>query len=229
MILIHRSGMAAVLMALSAMAVGCCDKEKKEIEYLTQQNLDLTNKNKDMRSQLAEARTRESQLMSQTDSRDLEVTSLRTENQDLKQKLAAGGTHTAAAGTPAAGGETTVYTETVGSDVLFDPGKAELHAAGKARLDQTASTVRSKYGGMTVRVYGYTDSDPIRRTRNLWADNLDLSANRAMAVTRYLIGKGIHAESVETVAMGATHSIAPNTTKDGKAKNRRVVIMVVKK
>jgi chemotaxis protein MotB len=82
---------------------------------------------------------------------------------------------------------------------------------------------------MTVRVMGYTDSDPIVKTKNLWKDNLDLSANRAMEVTRHLWSKGISAEHIETVAMGATHFMGPNTTKAGKAGNRRVEISVVKR
>ena len=225
MIWINRSGITVVLVAVSALSVGCCDKEKKQISYLSQQNLDLSTKNKDLHGQIAAARGRESQLMSQMTSEDLKVTALQTENQDLKQKLAAGAAKTSA-GAP--GGETAVYRETVGSDVLFSPGKATLSAAGKRRLGSTVSVLKSRYAGMVVRVYGFTDSDPIKRTKNLWTDNLDLSANRAMAVTRYLISRGINAENVETVAMGATHFVSANKTKAGKAKNRRVEIVVVK-
>jgi len=224
MIWITRSKIAVALMALSMLAVGCCDKEKKQIAYLTQQNLDLSNKSKDLQSQIASARTRESQLMSQMDSKDLQVTALQTENRDLKQKLTA----TAPAGKPGPGAEITVYKETVATDVLFGAGRATLSTAGKSRLSRTVSLLRSRYPGMVVRVYGYTDSDPIKRTRKLWTDNLDLSANRAMAVTRYLISKGINAEHIETVAMGATHFVASNSTKTGKSKNRRVEIAVVK-
>ncbi len=227
MIWINRSGITVVLMAVSALAAGCCDKEKQQIEYLSQQNLELSNKNKDLHGELAAARTRESQLMSQMGSKDLRTTALQTENQDLKRKLAAS---SAAAGParPVPGAETTVYRETVGSDVLFAAGRATLSTGGKTRLNNIISLLKSRYAGMVVRVYGYTDSDPVKRTRNLWTDNLDLSANRAMAVTRYLISRGVPAETVETVAMGATHFVASNSTKVNKAKNRRVEIVVVK-
>ena len=222
----HRSGIIAVLLAVSGLTVGCCDKEKKQIQYLTQQNIELGNKNKDLQGELVKARTRESQLLSQADSKDLALTAIQTENIELKKKAAAGTTAPAAG---AVGGETTVFTETVGSDVLFAPGRATLTAAGRAALARIVSRLRSQHAGMSVRVYGYTDSDPIRRTRKLWQDNLDLSANRAMAVTRYLRSKGINAGTIETVAMGATNFISPNTTKAGKTKNRRVVIQVVRK
>ncbi len=224
----RRGGIISVLLALSALGCGCCENEKQQIEYLTQQNQELTGKNGDLRSQLAECRTRESQLMAQMESKDLAMTALRTENEELKQRLSGGAT--APVPTPGGGtAETTVYTETVGSDILFASGKASLSAKGKARLDRTISTLRSQYPGLGVRVYGYTDSDPIKHSRKLWQDNLDLSANRAMAVTRYLRSKGIDAERIETVAMGATNFVATNASKTGKAKNRRVVIKVVRK
>jgi chemotaxis protein MotB len=226
MIWVSRSGMTVVLMGVLALAVGCCDKEQKQIAYLTQQNIDLSKKNKELHGELASARTRESQLMSQTESTDLRATALQAENQDLKKRLAAAGAGPTTP--PAAGAETTVYRETVGSDVLFAAGKATLSSSGRGRLNEIISLLRSRYAGTVVRVYGYTDSDPIKRTRKLWTDNLDLSANRAMAVTRYLRSRGIAAEKVETVAMGATHFVASNGTKTGKAKNRRVEIVVVK-
>jgi flagellar motor protein MotB len=226
---ISRTGISGMLVALAALTVGCCDKENKEITVLSQQNLELSNKNKDLSGQLATARTRESQLMSQMDSKDLAMTALQTETQELKQKGAvAPGPRSPR--TPAGpGGETTVYTESVGSDVLFEPGKATLTAGGVTKLDHIVATLKSRFAGMTVRVYGYTDGDPIRKTKNLWADNLDLSANRAMAVTRHLREKGINAEHIETIAMGETHPLAPNSSAANKAKNRRVDILVVKK
>ena len=218
-----RSGMIVVLIAVAALAVGCCDKEKKQIAYLNQQMLEMSNSNKDLRGQLVAARTRESDLLSQTESKDLQLTALRAENADLKGKLAGGGTTA-----PPPGRQTPLYKVTVGSDILFGAGRASLSASGRSRLAAVANEIKSKYDGMAVRVYGYTDSDPIKRTRKLWTDNLDLSANRAMAVTRYLISRGIKAASVETIAMGATHFVASNTTSAGKAKNRRVVILVVR-
>ena len=227
---IYRSSLGVVLTALSALAVGCCDNEKKQITYLSGENLKLSDQIKDLQDQLTAARTRESQLISQVDAKQTEVDGLRTEVAMAKQR--------ATAPTPAPGGgrtplppgaEVAVYKVTVGSDILFAAGKASLTAAGKARLGQIVSLLKSQYAGMGVRVYGYTDSDPIRKTKGMWADNLDLSANRAMAVTRYLISKGIRAADIETVGMGATHFVAGNSTKAGKAKNRRVLIMVVKR
>ena len=65
------------------------------------------------------------------------------------------------------------------------------------------------------------------KTKAKWDDNLDLSANRAMAVTRYLTGKGLDSAMIETVGMGAAQPVASNSSKDGKARNRRVEIYAV--
>jgi outer membrane protein OmpA-like peptidoglycan-associated protein len=48
-----------------------------------------------------------------------------------------------------------------------------------------------------------------------------------MAVTRYLVVKGVKADSIETIAMGETHPLASNSGA-AKAKNRRVEIIVIK-
>lgn len=218
---------ALALTVIGIACVGCCDKEQKQITYLTQQNTELAQKNKEVNAELATARSREAQFAGLMDSKDMQLMALETENKELKAKRGVG-----PVGPPppvGPGDGTVLYSETVGSDVLFEPGKAALTANGKARLDTIAATLRSKYPGMTVRVMGYTDSDPIVKTKNLWKDNLDLSANRAMEVTRHLWSKGISAEHVETVAMGATHFVGPNSSKTGKAANRRVEIIVVKK
>ena len=116
---------------------------------------------------------------------------------------------------------------TIGSDLLFSSGRATLTNSGKRAIKRIARTIKNDYSGKYVRVYGYTDSDPIRKTRHLWKDNLDLSANRAMAVTRYLIKCGISKKKIETIAMGANHFVASNKSRSGKKKNRRVEIMVI--
>ncbi len=218
---------ALALIGIAIVSVGCCDKEKKHIVYLTQQNLELAQKNKDVNGQLAGARASESQLMSQMDAKDLQLTALGTQNKELRAKLGVAARRTTLP--PAGQGETTVYTETVGADVLFSAGRATLTAGGRRRLATIAATLKSKYPGLTVRVMGYTDSDPIVKTKRLWKDNLDLSANRAMEVTRYLWSKGVPARQIETVGMGATHFLASNASKAGKTNNRRVKIQVVRK
>jgi outer membrane protein OmpA-like peptidoglycan-associated protein len=107
-------------------------------------------------------------------------------------------------------------------DVLFDSGKATLKESAKATLNKVANALKRDYAGKPVRVEGHTDSDPIVKTKNEWQDNLDLSLNRAAAVTRYLESQGVDPKHVATTGYGASKPKGQN-----KAGNRRVEIVVV--
>jgi len=110
------------------------------------------------------------------------------------------------------------------SDVLFEPGKARLTAAGKKALDDAASKIKDSYGDKFVTVEGHTDSDPIRASG--WKDNWELGAARSTAVLRYLIDKGISAKGSSAETFGQYHPVADNDTKAGKKQNRRAVIVI---
>jgi chemotaxis protein MotB len=84
--------------------------------------------------------------------------------------------------------------------------------------------LRQKYAGKSIDVVGHTDTDPIRKSE--WDDNWELSAQRALSVTRYLIERGIPDNLIQASGCGPARPIAPNTTTAGKAKNRRVEIIV---
>jgi flagellar motor protein MotB len=212
------------LVLLSLSAVGCCTKEKQQIETLKAQYNDLSVQNQDLRSELAQCQSREAELQEQLRMKNADLSAAQAQMSSLRQQVSQRPAPTQREWEIGLKADRV----TVGSDILFPSGKAELTRQGKARLDQIAADLKSQYSGMPVRVYGYTDNDPIRKSKNLWQDNLDLSANRAMAVTRYLRDRGIDAEEIETVAMGATHFVAPNNTKATKARNRRVEIIVIK-
>jgi chemotaxis protein MotB len=115
-------------------------------------------------------------------------------------------------------------TVTLPTAILFASGKAELKKATMSDLDHIADVLKSKYGGMQVEVVGHTDSDPIKKSK--WADNWELSAQRALAVLRYLVKKGIPPDLIRASGRGESVPVASNTTVSGKAQNRRVEIVV---
>lgn len=117
-------------------------------------------------------------------------------------------------------------TVTLPNAILFDSGKATLKTATSQELDHIRSVLREKYNGKKIDVIGHTDTDPIRKTKDKWKDNWELSAERALTVTRYLIGRGIAEDNIRAVGCGESRPIAPNSTTSGKAKNRRVEIVV---
>jgi len=121
------------------------------------------------------------------------------------------------------GGVTTV---TLPDAILFDSGKATLKPSSRRVLDRIASVLKSRYAGQTIRVEGHTDNQPIRKTKNLWQDNWDLSCNRAMAVVRYLISKGIDPKRIYAAGFSYYRPVASNRTVAGRARNRRVAIVV---
>ena len=228
-----RLGLSALTVALvftSLLSVGCCQQEKQQVAALQAQYNDLTNQNKDLRNQLAQSKSREAEMLAQMDAKGLQMTGRDQEISRLQAELQQKPAVERQPQSPE-NWDVGKYADkiTVGSDILFDSGQATLTTKGKSALDKIISDLKANYPAMPVRVFGYTDSDPIKRTKKLWQDNLDLSANRAMAVTRYLVGKGIQAESVETVAMGATHFAAKNSSQISKSRNRRVEIVVVKR
>lgn len=115
-------------------------------------------------------------------------------------------------------------TVTLPNAILFDSGKAELKRATSTELDHIRSVLRDKYPGKQVDVVGHTDTDPIKKSK--WKDNWELSAQRALSVLRYLVKRGISEKDIQAVGCGESQPIASNANASGKAKNRRVEIVV---
>lgn len=108
----------------------------------------------------------------------------------------------------------------VPGDVLFAPGKVDLKDSSRKTLDRIAAIIKKDYPGNTIRVIGYTDTDPIRKSQ--WTDNLNLSLERAAAVHRYLQKQGVNPKQMEAIGRGQWH---PRET---KASSRRVEIVVLR-
>ncbi|MHC4460126.1 MAG: OmpA/MotB family protein [Planctomycetota bacterium] len=116
-------------------------------------------------------------------------------------------------------------TVTLPNAILFDSGKASLKRATSTELNNIRSVLRQqRYSNKQIDVVGHTDSDPIKKSK--WKDNLELSSQRALTVVRYLIERGINEKRIRAVGCGAALPIASNTTTSGKARNRRVEIVV---
>ena len=115
-------------------------------------------------------------------------------------------------------------TVTLPNAILFDSGKAELKRATSTELDHIHSVLQDKYAGKQVDVVGHTDTDPIKKSK--WKDNWELSAQRVLSVLRYLVKRGISEKDIQAVGCGESQPIASNSTTSGKARNRRVEIVV---
>jgi chemotaxis protein MotB len=113
------------------------------------------------------------------------------------------------------------------NDVLFDKGEATVKPDGKKALAEVAATLRS-VGGKRFQVAGHTDAEPITaETKKDFPSNWELSAARAIAVVKLLVSEGVDPNVLSAAGYGPYDPIAPNSTPDGQAKNRRIEITLV--
>ena len=105
---------------------------------------------------------------------------------------------------------------------MFVPGRASLNARTLAALGKVADEIKQVAG--TVQVIGHTDNRPIR-TRE-FPDNQTLSEKRAAAVAAVLLDKGVEASRIRSTGQGETSPLDDNATVQGRARNRRVDIVV---
>ncbi|HEY0611380.1 MAG TPA: OmpA family protein, partial [Chitinophaga sp.] len=104
-------------------------------------------------------------------------------------------------------------------EIQFETGSSVIKPASYSTLDDILkSAVVAE--GLKLGVYGHTD--------NVGNDeaNLKLSNERAAAVKSYLVGKGLSTERLESKGYGASKPVADNTTTEGRARNRRVQIVL---
>ncbi len=115
---------------------------------------------------------------------------------------------------------------TLESDVSFASGSHKLTKRGRSMLDTVARELNGQFSGNLVRVIGHTDSDPIRKSP--YKDNWELGSERALGVIRYLHDeRGVDAERLVAASRGENAPLAENSTKESKARNRRVEIVVI--
>lgn len=106
--------------------------------------------------------------------------------------------------------------------VYFDYNKSDIKTAERAKLDSAVKEVNAmKSGKIILRLYGHTDSVGTPEY------NQSLGERRAIAVKKYLVGKGIKAERIEITSYGESKPAADNDTDAGRALNRRVEVLVV--
>lgn len=113
--------------------------------------------------------------------------------------------------------------------ILFDSGKADVKPDGLTILNKMVETLK----GVTdkaIRIEGHTDNVQIvGALTRVFPTNWELSAARAINVTRYLQQQGIDPLNLSAAAFAEYKPVADNSTREGKAKNRRIEITLVTK
>ena len=111
--------------------------------------------------------------------------------------------------------------------MLFPEGGYQLSASGKKALNQYVPKLQGLQNARVV-VYGYTDNLPVGAPlqRAGISNNIDLSSRRADNVVAYLESQGVNPSIISAKGFGDTHPVASNDTPDGRAKNRRIEIVM---
>ncbi len=109
------------------------------------------------------------------------------------------------------------------SDVLFASGSAQLSEEGGKDV-QTIARLLAKRTDRDFQVEGHTDSEAI--SGGDYADNWDLGAARAMTVVATMVDAGMPAGQISAATFGQHRPVAPNSSDLGKAKNRRIEIVL---
>ena len=106
-------------------------------------------------------------------------------------------------------------------NIFFDVNKYDLKPASQIELDDLIKLLKEN-PLVTIQINGYTDN--VGKS----ADNLLLSENRAKSVVSYLTTKGIDPKRLSYKGYGEAQPVSPNTTEEGRAKNRRTELKVLK-
>ena len=127
---------------------------------------------------------------------------------------------------PLASGRITLRNGRIGisGNVLFPLTSDQLQPDGKQLLVSLVEPLRAYLGARDelLMVSGFTDDKSVRGSNTKFADNWELSAQRALTVTRTLIDAGMPSSLVFAAAFGAEQPVTPNVDEKSRAENRRV-------
>jgi peptidoglycan-associated lipoprotein len=188
---------------IGALSLGGCatkeyvDKEVLRVDQTAQSNLDAT------RADLSAKNSSQDQQLAQLDTATREA----LERATAAGKLAEG---------------KFLYSMVLSDDsVKFPVNRHELSPQAQARLDELVQKLKAENKNVYVEIQGHTDASGPP------SYNEKLGEERAEAVRRYLAKNGIALNRLATISYGEEMPVADNSTRDGRAQNRRVVLVVL--
>lgn len=195
----------------------------------------------DMAAQISSERSARATAVSQLEEARAQLAALERENEALKSRPAEAAAEPAPAN-DAAANESVDRLKTKGfdayrtadgniaivlpADINFAAGSKDLTPAGKKAVDQLSGELDGQFAGYSIRIEGHTDGDPIKKAP--FKDNWELGSERALSVLRTLVNDHkIAPERLVAASRGETVPVADNKSDKGKAKNRRVEVVVL--
>lgn len=112
--------------------------------------------------------------------------------------------------------------------LMFDSGEAAVKNEGQEVLRRLAA-VLATHTNRAIHVIGHTDNVPIRAgARSRFPSNWELSTARATAAVRFLHEQaGVNPRQLGALGYGEFHPVADNSTPEGRAKNRRIAVVIL--
>ena len=106
--------------------------------------------------------------------------------------------------------------------IQFDTNKASIRKESEAQVNHIAEILKA-YPKVEIKIGGYTDNTGKANA------NKKLSNNRALAVKKAIVGKGVKADRIDAEGYGSDHPVASNDTTEGRQQNRRIDVRVTEK
>ena len=190
------------------------DDLSKTISDMRQKNANLEAENTKLKENLAELKKKEAKVESESNT-------YKQLMQEMKGEVAKG--------------QVTIselkgkLTLDVVDKILFASGQSEVTKEGLAVLKRVIDILKN-VKDKAIRVEGHTDNVKIKGSlARVYPTNWELSAARAINVTKYLQQQDIDPALLSATAFGEYKPIANNTTSEGRAKNRRIAIILLPK
>jgi chemotaxis protein MotB len=201
---------------------------KKEIANLTGQRDDLLKSASGNRQKIADLEAENTKLkgnLAQLKQKSQEVEAASSTYKNLLKEMKA----------EIAQGEITItelkgkLTMDVVDKILFASGEAKVKKEGLEVLKRVVDILKN-IKNKNIRVEGHTDNVKIAsHLIRVYPTNWELSAARALNVARYLQEQGIDPKIISATAFGEYQPLADNDTPEGRAKNRRIAIILLPK
>ena len=176
---------------------------QKQVSDLQGQNTQLTQSTTQLTEEKGQLEAKSKQYEELTNSLNQQIQSGQVEISELKGKM----------------------TVKLKDKVVFSSGSAALNKQGREALDAVAKAFQG-LKGKTVIVAGYTDNVPFA-AKGAVKDNWDLSAARALTVTKFLIEKGLRPRTLAAAGYGEFDPVGNNKTEPGRQQNRRIEIVLL--
>jgi len=206
----QRTRLAVVCMMAATTFFAGCDAARKKETALIDENSALRDQMTGLRQQLDASEAARRSLAT-------ENTQLRGELEDAATQMPAGFA-TGLEGVTVEGraGEIVAVIE---GDVLFASGSTTLRKEAQATLERLASQIKREFPNQAIRLVGFTDTDPIKKSN--FASNYHLGFQRAYEVGQFLASKGLSGKNMSYTSFG------PEMPRATKAQSRRVEVAIV--